>query len=217
MNRRRKCNKLFWREGDVPLVKLDYFGQRMWLMGGHKQWKWQRRKLWLSVGSMHVCRAAYSMSGRRKCSISYSTNEPFQMGPDKNALQLFVIWKQEDREQIAEPQVLLFWLCLHTTFNPCAWYANSNTAHIKLCSQACLDAVPVNCHDDFAPWPSANDTLHQAGPAGYDAPLYSPVSQSLRVQLIALTSSVLSGICLSCSFHTKILDLFGRWLLSKIT
>lgn len=31
-------------------------------MGGYKQWKWQRRKLWLSLGSMHVCRAAYSTS-----------------------------------------------------------------------------------------------------------------------------------------------------------
>lgn len=47
----------------------------------------------------------------RKCSISYSTNEPFQMGPD---------FKKRSAEQIAEPQVLLFWLCLHTTFNPCA-------------------------------------------------------------------------------------------------
>lgn len=162
MNRRRKYNKLFWREGDVPLVKLDYFGQRMWLMGGYKQWKWQRRKLWLSLGSMHVCRAAYS--------TSYITGSAPLATPQTNLSRWVQIKKKRSAEQIAEPQVWLFWLCLHTTFNPCAWYANSNTAHIKLCSQACLDAVPVNCHDDFAPWPSAHDTLHQAGPAGCDAP-----------------------------------------------
>lgn len=50
------------------------------------------------------------------------------------------------------------------------------TAHINLCSQAYLDEIPVNCHDDFAPRLSAHDTLYQAGPAGCDAPLNSPVN-----------------------------------------
>lgn len=77
-------------------------------------------------------------------------------------------------------------------------------AHIKPCSQAYLEVIPLNCHDVFFtyhPWDSA---------PGQTCWLWCPsvFSQSLRVLLIALTSSALSGICCEYCLHTKIgLDL----------
>ena len=121
------------------------------------------------------------MSAHRKSSISHSTSElEPRWNPDKNALQL---WKQKDRKQIT----FLFGFTQHL-------------AHLHGMTTPTLNCAAkpvVNYHDDVAL--SSHDTLYQTGPAGCDAPLYSPVSQSvsqsLGVLLTGFTSSVLSEVC----------------------
>lgn len=108
----------------------------MWLIGGYGE----RRKLW-PMGSKHVYRAA--------CVWSQEIQH----------YQWTILDGYKQKRQFTRPHMLMFFGILCTTFNPSAWYDDSNVAHIKLCSQACLDAIPVNCHDDFALRPNAHDTV----------------------------------------------------------
>ncbi len=82
-------------------------------MGGYKQWKWQRRTLWLMAEFGGQCMfAELHMSDRRKRSISSSANELF---PDKQikTLQLFV-----SQKQITGPLMLFRLIWHYTTLNP---------------------------------------------------------------------------------------------------
>lgn len=56
--------------------------------------------------------------------------------------------KEKDKKQITEPHMLH-----HAAFNP-IWYL----AHIKPCSQAYFDVIPLNCHYVFLP--TTHETLY---------------------------------------------------------
>lgn len=122
----------------------------MWLMAGWRQWKWKRRKLWLMAefgvsACVHSC-ICLVLERRR-----ISGSAPLPPSPViTRCIQRK--WAPCDMKIKDEGQHMLFsaYFASQFTTQHLIHLHDMTTTHINLCSQAYLDAIPVNCHDNFA-------------------------------------------------------------------